>query len=97
MKSTEALFEIIDWIKATAPERSEKLFMHQEWTLLERSYCLRKEAEYRAKARTATELNTRLAFEAAASEYAHRANIPNKSRSLRPPRDVGGVAKLTPK
>ena len=49
--------------------------MNQNEQMLDRDYCLRKEAEYRANARVATDPKIKLAYEAAAREFAYRAML----------------------
>lgn len=49
--------------------------MNQNEQMLDRDYCLRKEAEYRANARVATDPKIKLAYEAAAREFAYRARL----------------------
>jgi hypothetical protein len=56
--------------------------MDQEKEMLDINFCLRKEAEYQSKARAATDRKIRLAYEAAAQEYAHRAiSLKEKEKS----------------
>jgi hypothetical protein len=49
--------------------------MDQDEQMLDRNYCLRKEAEFRANARVATDPKIKLAYEAAAREFAYRARL----------------------
>ncbi len=46
--------------------------------MLDINYCLQKEAEYRAKALVATDPKVKLAYEAAAREFAYRAMLLRK-------------------
>jgi hypothetical protein len=55
--------------------------MDQDEQMRDRNYCLQKKAEYRAKARIATDPKIRLAYEAAAREFVYRAALlPEKAK-----------------
>ena len=43
--------------------------------MLDRTYCLQKESEYRAKALVATDPKIKSAYEAASREFAYRATL----------------------
>ena len=49
--------------------------MNQTDQMLDRNYCLRKEAEFNANARIATDPKVKRAYEAAAREFAYRAML----------------------
>jgi len=49
--------------------------MNQTEQMLDRNYCLRKEAEFNANARIATDPKVKRAYEAAAREFAYRAML----------------------
>ena len=69
----EVFFEASISIRNTTHGLGGESFMDQEKEMLDINFCLRKESEYQLKARAATDHKLRLAYEAAAQEYAYRA------------------------
>lgn len=62
----------------TPPHGQSTADMDQNELMLDINYCLQKEAEYRAKALVATDPKVKLAYEAAAREFAYRAMLLRK-------------------